>query len=44
MSSPAFEIKFADEVESEVQEIFQWYLTRSTTAAFSFIDSLSFII
>ncbi len=44
MSSPTFEIKLADEVEPEIQEIFHWYLLQSSQAANSFINALEILI
>ncbi len=39
MRSPEFEVKFADELEDEIREIFQWYSSQSPLAAKKFIES-----
>src|SRR5258708_5699547 len=40
MSAAAFELKFADELEDEIREIFRWYSSQSPLAAKKFIESL----
>jgi len=40
MNAGDFEVKFADELEDEIKEIFRWYLSQSPRAGNKFIESL----
>ena len=40
MSIAEFEVKFASEVEDEIKEVFQWYVSQSPLAAKKLTESL----